>query len=222
MILFENENYKIEYFVSGFLSNNSYLISSKKSGHATIIDVPENPRDLLSKIQRNKIDKSLNQEKIKVIITHGHYDHIEGLDLLLDRIGTICISIGLKDARYITNSENLLPIKKDDSIINGDITIKSLITPGHTEGSICLLFEPNDDSKFLFTGDTLFPGGPGKTSSSLNFESIYNSIKNKIYALPEDTKILPGHGKFTDIRESKREFKNFKIKSHIFGDVTWE
>ena len=62
----------------------------------------------------------------------------------------------------------------------------------------------------------------GSTEIILNFESIYNSIKNKIYALPEDTKILPGHGKFTDIRESKKEFKNFKLKSHIFGDVTWE
>ncbi|MBI62636.1 MAG: hypothetical protein CL775_01175 [Chloroflexi bacterium] len=222
MNLFENENYKIEYFVSGFLSNNSYLISSKKSEHATIIDVPENPRDLLSKIQRNKMDKSLNQEKIKVIITHGHYDHIEGLDLFLDRIGKINITIGLKDSRYIANNENLFPIRKDDSIINGDITVKSLITPGHTEGSICLLFEPDDDSKFLFTGDTLFPGGPGKTSSSIDFENIYNSINNKIYTLPGETKILPGHGKFTDIRQSKREFKNFNLKSHIFGDVTWE
>ena len=222
MNIFENENYKIEYFVTGFLSNNSYLISSKKSDHATIIDAPENPRDLLSKIHRNKIDKSLNQEKIKVIITHGHHDHIEGLDLLVDRIGKIYITIGLKDARYITNNENISPIIKDQSIINGDIKVESLITPGHTEGSICLLFEPNDDSKFLFTGDTLFPGGPGKTSSSLNFQSIYNSIKNKIYSLPEDTKILPGHGKFTDIRQSKREFKNFNFKSHIFGDVTWD
>ena len=222
MNIFENENYTIEYFVSGFLSNNSYLISSKKSDHATIIDAPENPRDLLSKIHRNKIDKSLNQEKIKVIITHGHHDHIEGLDLLVDRIGKIYITIGLKDARYITNNENISPIIKDQSIINGDIKVESLITPGHTEGSICLLFEPNDDSKFLFTGDTLFPGGPGKTSSSLNFQSIYNSIKNKIYSLPEDTKILPGHGKFTDIRQSKREFKNFNFKSHIFGDVTWD
>ena len=221
MNIFENENYKIEYFVSGFLSNNSYLISSKKSEHATIIDAPENPRDLLSKIHRNKIDKSLNQEKIKVIITHGHHDHIEGLDLLVDRIGKIYITIGLKDARYITNNENISPIIKDQSIINGDIKVESLITPGHTEGSICLLFEPNEESKFLFTGDTLFPGGPGKTSSSLNFQSIYNSIKNKIYTLPEETKILPGHGKFTDIRESKKEFKNFKHKSHIFGDVTW-
>ena len=222
MNIFENENYTIEYLVSGFLSNNSYLISSKKSDHATIIDAPENPRDLLSKIHRNKIDKSLNQEKIKVIITHGHHDHIEGLDLLVDRIGKIYITIGLKDARYITNNENISPIIKDQSIINGDIKVESLITPGHTEGSICLLFEPNDDSKFLFTGDTLFPGGPGKTSSSLNFQSIYNSIKNKIYSLPEDTKILPGHGKFTDIRQSKREFKNFNFKSHIFGDVTWD
>ena len=222
MNIFENENYKIEYFVSGFLSNNSYLISSKKSDHATIIDVPENPRDLLSKIRRNKIDKSLNQEKINVIITHGHHDHIEGLELLVDRIGKIYITIGLKDARYITNNENISPIIKDQSIINGDIKVESLITPGHTEGSICLLFEPNDDSKFLFTGDTLFPGGPGKTSSSINFQSIYNSIKNKIYSLPEDTKILPGHGKFTDIRQSKREFKNFNFKSHIFGDVTWD
>ena len=81
MTIFENNEIKLEKFISGSLGNNSYLISSKKDSNSIVIDVPDKPMELINKIPRNRLNKSENLEKIKILITHGHYDHIEGLDI---------------------------------------------------------------------------------------------------------------------------------------------
>ena len=78
------------------------------------------------------------------------------------------------------------------------------------------------DEKFLFSGDTLFPGGPGKTIDSRNFTKIFESIKDKLYLLPKETIILPGHGESITIEDSINEFNHFQYKNNIFGDISWK
>jgi hydroxyacylglutathione hydrolase len=220
MIIFENKTFKIESFISGSLENNSYLLISKTTHHTIIIDIPDNPKELINAIPKNKLDKSKNIDTIKAIITHGHYDHIEGVDFAKKRLGEINISIGLEDSKYLNYSGKITKLKRSKKIINEDLELVIIYTPGHTAGSICLYLEI-DDKKFLFTGDTLFPGGPGKTVDSKSFNKIYNSITKNIYTLPNETIIFPGHGKSISIEQSKKEFESFNFKSILFGEVTW-
>ncbi|MEC7838070.1 MAG: MBL fold metallo-hydrolase [Chloroflexota bacterium] len=221
MKLFENKELKLEKFISGSLSNNSYLIRSKTTDDCFVIDVPDNPRDLINKIPRNRIKKSENLEKIKILITHGHYDHIEGLELFSQRLGLLDVNIGFVDANYLNYPGNVIRLRNQKEINIPNVKIDLIYTPGHTEGSVCY-YADFKEKKFLFSGDTLFPGGPGKTTDSQNFKKIYDSIKNKIYSLPKDTIILPGHGESITLEDSINEFNNFQYKNYIFGDITWQ
>jgi glyoxylase-like metal-dependent hydrolase (beta-lactamase superfamily II) len=97
--------------------------------------------------------------------------------------------------------------------------MRALHTPGHTPGSVCLLI-----GKHLFSGDTLFPGGPGKTGTPAAFEQIVNSIIERIFVLPDETLVYPGHGEDTILSKEKQEFAIFSGRtrpSGLCGDVLW-
>jgi glyoxylase-like metal-dependent hydrolase (beta-lactamase superfamily II) len=99
------------------------------------------------------------------------------------------------------------------------VTLEVIHTPGHTPGSLCFLCE-----KYLLSGDTIFPGGPGKTGSPEEFQEIVESLQKKIFVLPEDVKIYPGHGNPTVLKKEKEEFAAFSARSHdpgLCGDVLW-
>ena len=94
-----------------------------------------------------------------------------------------------------------------------------LSTPGHTEGATCFLV-----GKHLFSGDTLFPGGPGKTRSPEALTQIIDSITSKLLALPDDTAVYPGHGDDTTIGDARRKYEDYASRSRpegLFGDVEW-
>ena len=220
MSIFENNTFKIESFISGTLQNNSYLLISKTTNNSIIIDIPDNPKELINATPKNKLQKSKNIDTIQAVITHGHYDHIEGIDFAKDRLGAINISIGLEDSKYLSYSGKVTKLKESNQIINKDLKLEIIYTPGHTAGSICF-YLGIDENKFLFTGDTLFPGGPGKTVDTKSFNKIYNSITKNIYSLPNETIILPGHGQSITIEQSKKEFENFNFNSLLFGNITW-
>ena len=109
----------------------------------------------------------------------------------------------------------------------GNIVLRSIETPGHTPGSTCYLLpgESPGSEPHLFSGDTLFPGGPGKSSSHNNLLEIFDSIKKHLYTLPNHTAVLPGHGEFTTVEDSKKESDEFfkkPINPKIYGDITWK
>ena len=111
-----------------------------------------------------------------------------------------------------------------DELVNqilelGKNQIRVIHTPGHTPGSVCFLI-----GHHLIAGDTLFPGGPGKTGSPRDFEQILESITQKIYPLPDHTVCYSGHGPNTTVGESKREYRIFAEKKRtkpVYGDVEW-
>ena len=98
--------------------------------------------------------------------------------------------------------------------------IKFIHTPGHTYGSTCILIDEH-----IYTGDTLFPGGPGRTTSNENFQTILNSIKTKLLILPDNTIVHPGHGKDTNIKQSINEYNTFikqnKDLKKLSGNISW-
>ena len=101
----------------------------------------------------------------------------------------------------------------------GNLKFEVLYTPGHTQGSLCFRA-----GRYLISGDTIFPGGPGKTRSPAAFKQIIESITGKILVLPDDTQIYPGHGDSTVLKKEKDEFTIFSSRPHnpdLCGDVLW-
>jgi glyoxylase-like metal-dependent hydrolase (beta-lactamase superfamily II) len=130
----------------------------------------------------------------KVVETHGHWDHIQAVPAV--REAGISVAVTQADAGMLPSYDLLLT--DDEQLSVGDLRIRTLATPGHTPGSICFAVE---GTNLLFTGDTLFPGGPGNTATDLgDFGTIITSIDRRIFAaFGPDTLVLPGHGTATTI-----------------------
>ncbi|MBA7640064.1 Hydroxyacylglutathione hydrolase [subsurface metagenome] len=120
---------------------------------------------------------------------------------------------------------DVLPSPPDLTLADGDlvnfgtVSLRVLHTPGHSPGSLCLLL-----GKHLFSGDTLFPGGPGKTGTPAAFEQIVNSITEKLFVLPDETLVYPGHGEDTILGKEKQAFAVFASRPSnpgLCGDVLW-
>ena len=167
---------QVKKFSVGAYDNNVYVISS--NGVALIVDGADDADRILAEVA---------DVTVKAIIqTHGHFDHVQALTKLRGELD-VPIYAHPRDARMLpVNSEEL---GEGDTIRIGDATIRVLHTPGHTPGSLCFVSEP-----FLFSGDTLFPGGPGNTDADpKRFAQIMTSL-GRLFALPDETRVCPGHG----------------------------
>jgi glyoxylase-like metal-dependent hydrolase (beta-lactamase superfamily II) len=193
----------------GSFANNAYIIADEASGDALVVDMPSGSQEVIAAA------KDLNVKGI--ILTHTHHDHWMDYDLVKSAL----------DAPVICNpAEKIMPAEKVDQQLSdgeelaaGAIRVRALLTPGHTPGSTCLLA-----GKFLFSGDTLFPGGPGRTNSPADLQQSIQSITSVLFALPDETEVLPGHGDGTTIGEAKKEYAVFAAKEHpadLCGDVNW-
>jgi glyoxylase-like metal-dependent hydrolase (beta-lactamase superfamily II) len=128
------------------------------------------------------------------------------------------VGIGGDDANRLPRSPEL-DLKDGDVIRFGHRDMRVLSTPGHTEGATCFLV-----GKHLFSGDTLFPGGPGRSRSPQAFQQELESITRKLLVLPADTSVYPGHGDDTTIGTARQEYQVFAARPHppeLYGDVTW-
>lgn len=191
----------IEVFPVGMLSTNCYIASSKETNDAILIDPGV---DFSS--EAKPIFDYITNEKLKItyiVDTHGHDDHIKGNVMFQQKLN-VPICIHSFDAHFIeVNEKNNCPANvmlEDGNLIKiGNETLKVMHTPGHTPGSICLVGE-----KLVFTGDTLFAGGIGRTDfpgGSMNDMRL--SLK-KLTGLPDNLLVYPGHGGTSMIREEKR------------------
>jgi len=152
-----------------------------------------------------------------MLITHSHTDHVGALSELKSKL-KIPVGTHRLDAKGLPLRPDIL-LDDGEKVFFGNNSLKVLHTPGHTPGSLCFLI-----GKHLISGDTIFPGGPGKTESPADLKQIIESITSKIFALPDDTEICPGHGDSTLLRKEKTEFAIFSSRSHdpnLFGDVLW-
>ena len=168
--------------------NNGYVLACRKTGEAVIIDAPAEPEKLLGEVGDVKVKA--------IIITHRHRDHTAGLVAMKGQTG---LPVG---AHPDDGPE--LPLRPDFQLQDGDtyevgeIRLGVMHTPGHTPGGICLL-----TGNHLFSGDTLFPGGPGRTNSPEAFLQVKDSIGKKLLPLPDETCVYPGHGEDTTIGEAR-------------------
>jgi glyoxylase-like metal-dependent hydrolase (beta-lactamase superfamily II) len=168
-------------FVVGPIDNNVYVVRCRDSGQAVLIDAANEHDRLLRVAQRLGVTM--------VLETHGHWDHIGAVAAV--REAGIDVRVRTEDAARLPSYDALLD--DDDVITVGSVRLRTVHTPGHTPGSICFALE---GTPVLFTGDTLFPGGPGNTSfAGGDFATIIRSIEDRLFApYGAETVIWPGHG----------------------------
>mgnify|MGYP001412496421 CR=1 FL=1 len=170
--------------VVGELDNNVYLVACSRTGRAVLIDPADEPERLLDLADGLSVQA--------VLATHGHPDHL-GAAAPLRRAWEAPLYLHPADAaRAALPGARLLADGQD--IRFGQAALRVLHTPGHTPGSVCFL-----GGGYLFSGDTLFPGGPGATEGTAAFATIMASLRERLFALPDETMVLPGHGPGTTI-----------------------
>ena len=173
--------------VVGPFDNNVFVVRCRRTGDAVLIDAANEHEQLLALCRRLGVKR--------VLETHGHWDHIQAVPAMREAGYEVAVTAAdaprLKDVGYDV-------LIDDAEIIEvGDLRLLAIHNPGHTEGSISFQVV---DTPLLFTGDTLFPGGPGNTKlEGGDFATIISSIDNKLFTFPAETIVLPGHGLDTTI-----------------------
>jgi hydroxyacylglutathione hydrolase len=208
-IMVEDSAVKIIRMELGPWGTNAYIVVCQATGESLLVDAPG---------EADKVLKELAGTKPKyIVITHNHIDHIGALEELKSKL-KVPVAIHPADASRLALQPDV-ELKDGDIIRVGKLSIRVLHTPGHTPGSLCLLL-----GKYLISGDTIFPGGPGKTGTPADFKQIVKSIQNKLFSLPGDTQVYPGHGEPTELGKEKKEFSVFASNKHdpgLCGDVLW-
>ena len=188
---------------------NCYIVVCPQSGEGIIVDTPGEASRILAEAE----DISVRY----IVITHTHLDHLGAFQEVRDKLKTP-VAIHPLEAGVLPSPPDLT--LEDGDVVNfGTVKLRVLHTPGHTLGSLCLL-----TGKHLFSGDTLFPGGPGKTGPPAAFYQIVNSITEKLFVLPDETLVYPGHGEDTILGKEKQEFAVFSSRPRtpgLCGDVLW-
>jgi len=173
-------DFSIRSFKGGYDDNLTYLVSCMRTGNQFLVD---------ASIQLKEIDGFINKRGlIALFITHTHGDHIAYLDEYIDAFPNLVVMV-YKESEHKINSDYIKPVKQNDIVTVGQLTVEILYTPGHYNDSICYYLDG-----VLFTGDTLFVGRTGRTiSKGSDIKKLYKSVYDTILDLPESTMIYPGH-----------------------------
>ena len=176
---------EVHSLVVGPIDNNVFIVRCKRTGEAVLLDAANEHECLLPLCQRLGVRR--------VLETHGHWDHIQAVPALRDAGYEVGVSAA--DAALLPSYDSVI---EDDSVTAvGDLRLRTIATPGHTPGSLCFFLE---GTPLLFSGDTLFPGGPGTaTLPGGDFAAIVRSLDERLFSLPSETIVLPGHGADTTI-----------------------
>jgi len=205
----KNEILRIERIETSPFGTNAYIVICEVTGECVLIDAPGDADKILDRLE--------GTNPICILITHKHMDHTGALQRLKDDLN-IPVAAHPADAEHLPEEAEML-LEEGNIVSFGNVTLDVLHTPGHTPGSLCFLA-----GNILLAGDTIFPGGPGKTGTPDDFKEIVESLKRSIFVLPDDVRIYPGHGEPTTVKRAKEEFAVFSAKSHasdLCGDVLW-
>ncbi len=187
---------RIDRLVVGPFENNVYIVSSE--GEAVIIDAAAEADRILAAVEGLHV--------VAVLTTHGHHDHIGAA---AEVCGTLGVPFRLHPAdTSIAGMETRAPLADGEMIRIGTATLTVAHTPGHTPGSTCVL-----SGRDLFSGDTLFPGGPGATRFPYSdFDTIMRSLDERLFTLDDATTVHPGHGPATTIGTERPHVEEWRAR----------
>jgi glyoxylase-like metal-dependent hydrolase (beta-lactamase superfamily II) len=184
-LIWDATGVEVHQVVVGPVDNNVLVLRCTETGDAVLLDAANEHERLLELCQRLGVRR--------VLETHGHWDHIQAVPELRD--AGYSVGVTAQDAAMLPSYDEVI---EDDSVIEvGRLRLRTIHTPGHTPGSMCFRLEGHP---VLFSGDTLFPGGPGATKfEGGDFPTIIESIDRRLLTLPTETIVLPGHGANTTL-----------------------
>jgi len=196
----------------GPMDNNSYLLTCGSTGAQVLIDAAAEPERLQGLLREGTGGENLEL----IVTTHRHADHHGALKSLVESTSARTAS-GADDADGIPVPPSLL-LTDDDVISFGDITLDVVALRGHTPGSIALVYQvqdddatnvPDDQLVHIFTGDSLFPGGVGKTHSSQDFQQLLADVTERVFDRYDNAWVYPGHGKDTTLSAERPALKEW-------------
>jgi glyoxylase-like metal-dependent hydrolase (beta-lactamase superfamily II) len=187
----------------GPMDNNAYLLRCTATGDALLIDAANEPDRLLDLIGDAPVRT--------IVTTHQHPDHWQALE-------PVATATGARTAAHPEDAKPL-PVQVTDLVSDGDqiavgeVRLEAIHLVGHTPGSIALLYQDPQGHPHLFTGDCLFPGGPGKTTSPEAFASLMGGLEEKVFArLPDETWVYPGHGNDTTLGAERPSIPEWRAR----------
>ncbi|OBG20834.1 Zn-dependent hydrolase [Mycolicibacterium celeriflavum] len=190
----------------GPMDNNAYLVTCSRTGETLLIDAANDAPVLLELIEKHAPTLSL------IVTSHQHFDHVQAL-------ADVAKATGAPTAAHQLDAD-ALPVKPDrlldhgDTVEVGDLSLDVIHLQGHTPGSVALALDgadPDTGATHLFTGDCLFPGGPGRTTHPDEFNSLMTGLESRVFArYPDDTVIYPGHGDDTTLGVERPHLAEWK------------
>lgn len=199
---------KIKLFETGLLGTNSYILTDTSASACALIDPGEQSPAIEKYVEKNELTVE------SIILTHGHGDHIGGVLFYKEKYGAtvyaheaerpLLLDARLNFSKEVLRREVVLDadvyVKNGDEIMVGGIAVKVIHTPGHTPGGICLWAQD-----ILISGDTLFSESVGRTDFPYgDTQALLSAIKQRLFVLPEEVKVYPGHMGMTNIGHEKR------------------
>lgn len=202
----ETEHVVIRSIAVSEMENNVYLITAKETGSQVLVDAADDIEAISGLVDAGAADTEAEPTLRAIITTHRHWDHIRALPAASAKHPEAMTIAGAEDAAAITEAEGVEIAHSVDHLDVGDFggfVLQAIGLRGHTPGSIALLLRDGGKT-VLFSGDSLFPGGPGKTWSSDDFTSLMDDLEERVFGeLPDDTLVLPGHGDSTILGEER-------------------
>ena len=197
----------------GDLGTNCYVLSDEPPD-ALVIDAGADAGRIIAHLEAEKL------KPVRLVVTHGHADHIAANAELRKRYDDMEIAVGRDDAGALVSAVRNMSVfvgmnvvsppadvllDEDDVVACGTCALQVLETPGHSPGGISLFVEDLDGAPALFCGDTLFAGSVGRTDiAGGDWDVLLASIREKIFSLPDETVVYPGHGPATTVGREKK------------------
>ena len=191
---YEGDDLIVRKIEVGSFENNVYVLECPETHDSLIVDGCFEADSIVAGADGTNV--------VGIVQTHGHRDHVQALRELKGKLGVPVYAH--PGDRYPVTIDRALA--DGDEISFGERAVTVLHTPGHTPGGVCLL-----SGRHLISGDTLFPGGPGNTNKDRRaFDQIIDSIETKLFVLPDETAVYPGHGRDTTIGAEKPHLQEWK------------
>lgn len=174
------------------MDNNAYLLTCRATGAQLLVDAADDANRLKALVREG------TGTLATIVTTHQHGDHHRALADLVAATGA-ATAAGLADAEALPVTPDVR-LQQGDSVTFGDVSLDVVGLRGHTPGSVALVYADPSGVVHLFSGDSLFPGGPGKTPSPTEFTSLMDDLEARVFDIyPDDTWVYPGHGKDTTL-----------------------